>query len=85
LTARGESAPAAGRDGKIGFQQPRELQNRLVVEHHGIELRREQAGLAETELNRLRREIRIVLFAGEPFLLCGADDFSVTSSAAAAS
>ena len=74
---RGKRPPAAGRDGQIRFQQPRELQNGLVVKHHRVQLRSGQRGVLKAELNGQLREVGIVFLAREPFLLCGAEDFTV--------
>lgn len=73
-----ERAPAARRDGEVGFEQACEFEDRLVVKNNRVELRGGQPGVLETKPAGLAREIRVVLPAREPFLLRGGGDDAVT-------
>ena len=59
----------ARREGEVGFQQAVELQERLLVEPNGIEVFRCEPRLVEAIANGVRGERRVVLHAGEAFLL----------------
>ena len=68
---------SARRDGQIGFQHPRELGDRLVVEDDGIEVRRRQPGVPQAKLNRVLRETLVILAPGEALLLRGGEDAAI--------
>src|SRR5919109_1014662 len=72
-----EGLEAARRKGEIGLQQPLELEERLVVEGDEIDLGGPSAGELETGANRVVREARIVLFAGEALFLRRRNDATV--------
>ena len=68
-------APKAGRGiGQIRLQEPFELGQGLIIEGYVIELVGAEPPLAQAISNRLRREARIMLDPGKPFLLSGRDD-----------
>ena len=62
------------RHAQIGFQDPVELGDGLVVERHGIQLAGFHASFRQAILHRIQRESRIVLLACEALLLGGRDD-----------
>ena len=72
-----ERTEAARRERQIGLEQPLELDERLFVEHHVVEIGRFHAGLIEAIADRGRRKPRVVLDAGEALLLRGGDDAAV--------
>ena len=73
--AKGTEAP--GGECKIGFEQPFELEERLVVERDMIDVGEADAGLGQAIGDGVMRETGIVLLAGEALLLGGGDDLSV--------
>ncbi len=62
------------REGEIGFEQPLELEERLVVEDDVIDVAGSDFGFVQAILDGVTRETRIVLLAGEALLLRGCDD-----------
>src|SRR5262249_32716608 len=64
-----ERAEAARRERNIGFHQPFEFQERLVVEHDVIELVEFRAGFLETIGDGVVWKRWLVFLAGEAFLL----------------
>ena len=72
-----ERPEAARRVGQVGLEQPLELQERLVVEPHVVEVRRIDARLGETAGDGVGREPGVVLRAGEAFLLRRRDDTAI--------
>jgi len=63
----------------VGLQQPLELQERLVVERHVVDLLGGDARLAQAVFDRMRRESMVVLLACEAFLLRRGDDHAVAN------
>ena len=59
----------ARRVGEVGFQQAVELQERFLVESDGIEVFRCEPRLVEAIADGVRGERRVMLHAGEAFLL----------------
>ena len=74
LPERGESPWS---ECKIGLQQTLELQERLVIEGHEIDLVGTQPRVFQAEHRCVRRKLRVVLVPRESLLLCGRDDFAV--------
>ena len=72
-----ERPEAARRIGQVGFHQPVELQERLVVEHDVIQLLGGQSGFLQAVVHRVLREVVVVLDAGEAFLLGRRHDLAV--------
>ena len=72
-----EGAEAPGSECEIGFEQPFELEERLVVERDMIDVGEADAGLGQAIGDGVMRETGIVLLAGEALLLGGGDDLSV--------
>ena len=60
--------------GVVGLEEALELEKGFVVEDDGGKLLRLKAGPLQAEAHRVFREGGVVLFAGEAFLLRGADD-----------
>src|SRR5438552_10491523 len=60
---------AARRIGQIGFHQPLELEKRLIVEHHVIEIVQARLACAQAILDRAARAAVIELSAGEALFL----------------
>ena len=73
--AEGPERAGEGRD--VGREHPLELQQRLVVEAHGVELLGADAALAQDVLHGPAGEVGVVLLAAEPLLLAGGDDLAV--------
>jgi hypothetical protein len=68
----------AGRPvGEVGLEQAVELEQRLVVERHQIEIGGAQSALAQAVLHGARGESGVVLLAGEPLLLGGGHELAV--------
>ena len=59
------------------MQNSVELQEWFFVKRNAIEVAYVDAPFAQAVTHGLVWKIRIVLFAREPFLLCGGDDFSI--------
>ena len=72
-----ERPEAARRVGQVGLEQALELQERLVVEPHIVEVRRLDARLGETAGDGVGREPGIVLRAREALLLRRRDDTAI--------
>ena len=68
---------ATRRKSQVGFQQPVELQERLVVEGDEVQLARLQTADGQTSPDSLQRKGRIVLDAGKTFFLGSGDDTAV--------
>jgi hypothetical protein len=73
----GEAAVTARRKREIRLQQPLELQERLLVEDHVIDVGCPEARVLQAEPDSLRREARIVAPPGESLLLRGGHDATV--------
>jgi hypothetical protein len=74
LAERGE---AARREGEIGLEQPLELEERLVVESHAVELPGPHAGDLQAGADGVVREGRVVLAPRKALLLRGGRDPAV--------
>src|SRR6185503_17889648 len=72
-----EGVEAARREGEVGLEQPLELQERLVVRGGVVDVGQLDAGLAEAVVDRLLREGRVVLLAGEALFLSGGNELAV--------
>ena len=72
-----EGGETAGREREVGLEQPLEFEERLVVEHHVVELGQPAAGLGHTIGDRARGKAGVVLLAGEALLLGGRNDAPV--------
>src|SRR5262249_48808116 len=72
-----ERPQAAWREREIGLEQALELEERLVVEDNVVDLIQRHAGLAQTVLDRVRREARGVLLARESLFLSRRRDTAV--------
>ena len=80
-----ERLEAARREGEIGFEQPLEFQERLLVEDDIVDVLERDAGLLEAIADRVDREARVLLLAREALLLRRRDDLAVDQQAAALS
>jgi hypothetical protein len=78
---RQERAQSPRRIGQIGLQQSLELDQRLVVEDHMIQVRQRDAASVQTVADRIGRKARVVLLAREAFLLRGSQDLAVAHQA----
>src|SRR6185503_5837999 len=76
-----ERGKAAGSDAEIRFQDPLELEQRLVVERDAVELARPEADRGQAVVDRAGGKGRVTLLPGEPFLLRGRDDVTVAQQA----
>ena len=74
---RHERAQAPRREGKIGFQQALEFEQRLVVEDDPIDVLHSKAALLQAEIHRAGGKGSVVLLAREPLLLGGSAQASV--------
>ena len=72
-----ERSEAARREAEIGFEQPLEFQERLLVEHDIIDVLERDTGLFEAIANRVDRKARVVLLAREALFLRRRDDLAV--------
>src|SRR6266566_5273717 len=72
-----ERSETVRRKGEVGLKQTLEFQERFVVERHHVQLVWAGAGGFQARADRLMRESRIVLLAGEAFLLGSSDDLPV--------
>jgi len=72
-----EGAETNRRIRQAGFQQPLELQQRLVVEPDVIELIRAKVGRTEAEIDGLLWETGIVLAAAEAFLFSRRNELTI--------
>jgi hypothetical protein len=72
-----EGAEPPRREGEIGLDQSLELEERLVVEHHMVDVPQGGPPLLEAIADRVPRKPRIVLLAGEALLLGGCDNATV--------
>src|SRR5579871_1267283 len=72
-----ERSQSAWRIGEIRFEQPLELQERLVVKNNKIDIAERAAGLYQAILGRVRWKSGIVLLAREALLLRGRDNFAI--------
>ena len=75
------TSEAARREGQIGFEQPLEFEERLVVEDDVIDGAELDLGLVQAILQWRARESRIVLLAGEALFLRRGDDPAVARRA----
>lgn len=64
-----ERPPALRGEGEIGLQQALELEQRLVVEDHVIQVAQPELSFLQTVGHGMGRESGVVLFAGEAFFL----------------
>jgi hypothetical protein len=83
-TGHEERAEAPRGGGEVGLQNPLELEQRLVVEPHELQLAWLDARRAQTILHRARGERRVALLAGEPLLLRRGEDLPVAEQAGGA-
>ena len=65
---------AARRESEIGFEQPLEFEERLVVEDDVIDSAKADLGFVQTILDGVARKPGVVLLAGEALLLRRRDD-----------
>lgn len=65
------------REGVVGLEQALELQERLVVEDHGVEFRHRHPGVGEAEFGRFEGKVGVLFDTGEAFFLRGGDDATV--------
>src|SRR5437667_1487832 len=65
----------------VGFEQPDELHERLLVEANQIDLVYSDAALAQAVRDRMRRKACVVLLAREPLFLSGGNDVAVDKEA----
>ncbi len=72
-----EALEPGRREGQIGLEQALELADRLLVEHDVVEIGGRLTGALQTEADRVGGKVRVVLLAGEPFLLRRGDDLAV--------
>src|SRR5215510_13947555 len=73
----GERLIAARRKPNVGLQQPLELEKRLLVEHHIVEVIEPAALFLQAIRDGMRGEARILLLAGKALLLRGRHDTAV--------
>src|SRR5204862_6495357 len=66
-----ERLEAARRKGEVSLEQPLELEERLVVEGDEVDLGGARAARFEAGTDRVVREARVVLLAGEALFLRG--------------
>src|SRR5271157_4828926 len=69
-----ERAEPSWRDRKVGFEQPLELEERLLVEGHVVNVLRLQTAFRKAVVNGMAREPVVVLHAREALLLRSRDD-----------
>ena len=69
---------------EITVQNAVELEERLFVERHKVEVADFEAAFSQAVLDCILRETGVVFLAREPFLLGGGDDFSVAHEAGCA-
>ena len=55
--------------GQVGFEQALELEERLVVEHHVINVANAAGCFIQTIVHRASRKISVEFFSGKSFLL----------------
>jgi hypothetical protein len=79
-----ERRKSARRESKIGFQQPLELEEWLVVKHHVVDVAQSGAGRFQAIANRLMRKAFVELLAREAFLMGRGDDFAVADESGGA-
>ena len=79
-----ERGETARRDAQVGLKDPLELEERLVIEPHALQIRGLNAGGAETVGHGLRRERRVPLLARETLLLSRGDDLAILQQAGGA-
>src|SRR5580700_8292879 len=63
-----EGRKTARRESKIGFQKPLELEERLVVKHHVVDIAQPDASGFQAIADRLMREAFVELLAREALL-----------------
>ncbi len=73
--------PAQRRRCHVGLEEPRELDERLLIEPDVVDLRRRDAGFTQAVLDRLVRKRGVVLLAREALLLRGRDNAAVLDQA----
>src|SRR5690606_12310938 len=71
----------AGRQTEVCLQDPLELEQRLVVEAHVVEILDPDPPFPQAVLDRPRRERRVPLLAGEALLLRRRHDLAITHQA----
>ena len=67
----------SGSHAEVGFHDAAELGDRFVVERHRIQIIRSQSRFLEAVLHGMNGEAVVVFLPGEPFLLCGGNDFTI--------
>ena len=72
-----EGPVASRREAQIGLEQALELHERLVVEHHSVEIPQRDAALGQAVADGVKREARVVLLARKALFLRGGDDAAV--------
>src|SRR3954465_6896816 len=70
-----EGAETTRRESQIGFEQPFEFQERLVIKRDLIDVFEIDAGRLEAVADRALGKAAVVALARKPFLLCSGDDF----------
>ena len=83
IAARNERMPLR-RIGEVGLEQPLELDERLVVEDDVVDVVERDLAFAQAILDRVGREVGVVLLAREALFLRGRDDLAVARPDAAA-
>jgi len=74
-----ERLESARRKSKVGFQQPLEFQERLVVEDDVVDFIERALALPQAVGERIAREPGIVFLAAEALFLRGGHDFAVAN------
>jgi len=72
-----ERRKPARRESKIGFQKPFELEERLVVKHHIVDIAQLDAGRFQAIADGLMGEALVELLTREALLMGGSDDVAV--------
>src|SRR6185503_10817177 len=75
---------ATRRKADVGFKQPLEFDQRLVIKHNILKVLNPNPSLVQTILNRAMRKSRIMLLSCKSFFLCRSDDLAVPHEAGGA-
>src|SRR5262249_35638874 len=73
-----EGLQAPGSEREIRFQEPLELEERLVVEHDVVDRVQVYSRLAQAVLDGMARKARVVLLSGKALFLGGSRDLAVS-------
>src|SRR5262249_55259651 len=68
---------AARRKPNVGFEEPLEFDQRLVIKHNVLKILDSDPSLIQTVLDGTMRKSWIMLLSREPLFLCGRDDPTV--------